>query len=124
MKLRKEQMDALAHSREERFVAEMVRHLRTDLPSHCIRQGLSEPDLEPFVRKGLAAAHEHGLTSDDGVRQYLECLVVFAPDFDRHPGYADLGRIVNDHSLTDAEKTDALSWRLLTQGSWKEPKHG
>ena len=120
MILRNEQIDALAKSHKDAFVARMVQHLRNDLPRQCEAQGLNEDDLEPLVRQGMSNAEDHGITSQVGIRQYLDCMVVLGPDFDsdgKHPWAQEI--LAND-DLSPSEKADALAWNKLFEVNWEE----
>lgn len=124
MKIRQEQLDALSTDRMDAFVTRMVAHLRDDLPTHREARGLKEEDLEPLVRQGMAKAERYGITSEDGIEQYLDCMLVLGLDFDRDPHHAWAGEILRNKELTTPQKTDALAWQMVFEVEWEEPPNG
>lgn len=124
MKLRREQEDALALSRISDFTDRMVRHLWADLRSYCQRQGLGEEDLDPFVSRGIAGAVEYGLMSEGGIQQYLDCMAILGPDFDRDKEHAWAGEILRNPDMPASEKIQSLAWRMLSEVKWEDSPNG
>lgn len=124
MKLRREQLVDLREDRIEAFVRRMALHLSNDLPEHCEKRGLTKESLEPFVREGMADAEAYGITSEPGVRQYLDCMIVLGLDFDETEEHAWAGDILRRDDLGPAEKAQALSWGMLTKIQWEDSDHG
>ena len=110
--------------RSDDFVERMVRHLWEDLGPHCEAQGLWKGTLEPFVRRGMAAAAGYGLRSEGGIQQYLDCMVVLGPDFDHRKEHAWAGEILRNKDLGPGEKTEALAWQMLSEVDWEESPDG
>jgi hypothetical protein len=124
MRLRKKQLDALSTDRVDAFVARMVAHLRDDLPAHCEARGLKEQDLDPLVREGMVKAEGYGITSEGGIQQYLDCMLVLGLDFDRDAKQAWAGEILRNKDLTPPQKTDTLGWQMLFEVEWEQPANG
>jgi hypothetical protein len=77
--IRAAQMEAMSQAYRRSFVRRLVRHLRVDFPKQREGYGILEMDVEPLVEKGMAEAESYGLTSQDDVQLYLECMVVYGP---------------------------------------------
>lgn len=119
MFIRKEQMEILSKASMEKFVKNMVKHLRTNFPKQLEKQGISEKDLESMVWSGMSSAKSYGITSEIGIEQYLECMVILCPDFDINQNYAWAGEILRNKNLTPNEKTEALNLQILLQEDWE-----
>ena len=124
MILRNEQIEAFSKSHEDAFVARMVHHLRDDLPQQYEAQGLKEENLESLVRQGMSAAKNYGITSQVGIRQYLDCMVVLGPDFDSDGKHPWAQEILSNDDLSPSEKADALAWQKLFEVKWEESADG
>ncbi len=120
MKIRKEQLRILSEHRVDDFVRRMARHVTEDLPRQCEAQSLTEADADSFVRRGIAAARDHDITTEVGVRQYIDCMVTLGPEFDSDARYPWAQEILSDDGLSPAEKADALAWRKLSEIDWEE----
>ena len=125
MRLRREQLDAISRALDEEAVAHMARHLWQDLRQQCLHQGFrEEQEVRPFAGRGIAAARGYGLTSEDGVRQYLDCMVTLGPDFDKDPRHRWAQDILTDPQRNDDQKTEALAWRMLSAVKWEDGADG
>lgn len=120
MQVRKEQMRALSVHRMESFVARMARHLWTRLRKQCEAQGLKQPDVEPMVRQGILDAAHYGITYEEDVRAYLECMAILGRDFDRDERHPWAGDTLRRDDLSAAEKLEAMDEHILLEGDWEE----
>ena len=124
MKLRQEHLEAFHESRMEAFVERMVEHLHDDLREHCEERGLTKERLDAFVREGMDSAEGYGITSEPGIQQYLDCMVVLGPDFAENEQCRWAGEVLRRDDLAPSEKAEALSWGLLTAIQWENLGRG
>ena len=113
MKIRKEQMDALRKSREDAFVARMVKHLRNDFRKGRVTQHIAEGDLEALVRRGITDAEKYGVIYEDDVRLYIECMVVLGPMFDQDQRCGWAGELLRQEGLDGTTKMDQIDQYLI-----------
>lgn len=124
MKIREEQKQALLLSLEDNFVQRMVRHLWNDFPKQCEAQALHEEDMESLVRQGMDRARDYGLFSEGEIQRYLECMVIFGPEFDQNQKYPWASDILNSADLNSSQKSEALAWNMFTEVEWEESPDG
>jgi hypothetical protein len=86
MVIRQDQTNALRAGLRASFVRRMAAHLRDDFADDLKRQGLSAANLEPTVDDGMKRADEWGLTRQDHVQLFLECIAILGPSFDTTNG--------------------------------------
>ena len=125
MKLRKEQLGAISRAQQEQFAERMVGHLWVEFHDECLRQGFrQEQDVRPFVDRGIAAAKGYGLATEGGARQYLDCMIVLGPGFDKDPAYHWAREILTDPGRDASRKSESLAWHMLSVVKWKDGPHG
>lgn len=111
--IRKEQMEVLSKSLENRFVQKMVDHLRVDFGAQIRAQGLAEDRLRPLVCHHIATARQHDIRKRSDLTTYIECIALLGQRFDtdgKHPFVAET--LVRD-DLDGAEKIDRISEYLI-----------
>lgn len=120
LKIRKEQSDALSRSLVDRFVRQVVSHLEDDLKEYIDRLGIDDGNLEDFVRLGMEKSKNYGIVFEEDIERYIECMVVFGPDFDHNLKYPWAENILNDKEKDGEQKVEELSWFALQ--NWQEPE--
>ena len=115
--VRREQMDALSRYSLEQFEAAMLRHLRARFPEQTV--GRLDPELRKLIKEGISQAAVYGITLENDVRRYLECVVLYGPDFDRNPETAWAGEILRSDDLDGTEKIDRIDEAELFPGDEK-----
>lgn len=124
MKIREEQKQALFLSLVDTFVQRMVRHLWDGFPKQCEAQAWQEEDIESLVRQGMDRARDYGLFSEGEIQRYLECMVIFGPEFDQDQKYPWASDILNSVDLSSSQKSEALAWNMLSGVEWEESPNG
>jgi hypothetical protein len=107
-RIRQEQMQAFAEQRVSAFVERMVQRLKSDFSNEVAQQKLEEKELEPLVRKGIKEAEAYGAVGENDLELYIDCMVLFSPDFDRNPRFPWAGEILNQAGLNGTEKMDRI----------------
>jgi len=80
------QMNALRQAAIDRFVAEMVTHLRETFPEYHHAEG--DDGLRDTVHYGIERARTHAITSEQDLCLYLGLMLTFGRDFDREQPWA------------------------------------
>ncbi|HZH16724.1 MAG TPA: hypothetical protein VE057_20385 [Archangium sp.] len=89
-------MDAFRQAAIDRFVAEMVIHLRETFPEYHHAEG--EVGLRDTVQYGIERARTHAITSEQDLCLYLGLMLTFGRDFDREQPWA---REILENSLLE-----------------------
>ena len=106
LRIRQAQMRVLGDRMRRDFERRMVEHLRTRFDKEL--RELDEPALRAFVRDGIESARQYGVTSEDDVRRYLECMAQHGAHFDAAPATAWAGRILRTEGLDGSQKMDRI----------------
>ena len=106
LRIRKEQMGAFRQHLRDQFVVQMVTHLREGFPDETCE--MDAPALRAFINRGIDAAKDYGVVKRGDVRDYLECMLVLGPDFDRSPRTPWAGQILRDDGLDGTQKMRAI----------------
>jgi hypothetical protein len=112
--IRREQQDALVAKRQERFVQEMMRYLRSAFPARL--EEYAEPQLRDLVWNGLRRAIHYGLESRTAAAKFIELTVVVAPDFDTSPDAEWLLPVLEDTEMPGDERAEYVYQQLRTAG--------
>ncbi len=112
-RIREEQMTAFSDQRVTAFVTRMLARLRTEFADDVARQRLKEEELEPLIRRGADDAEQYAVVDEQDVELFGECLVLFAPYFDRDPGFPWARRILQRPDLSGTEKMDRIHDHLI-----------
>lgn len=118
MEIRDAQLETLAANQMRRFVDGMVIHLRDDFRSERQRHGVSDTCLPDLVRSGIEDAARYGVTYEDDVQLYLECLAMLGPEFDRDPTIPWAGEILRADYLDGETKMSEIHEHLLFNLEW------
>jgi hypothetical protein len=73
-------MAVFAEVETQKFVDQMVVHLKKFFPKQC--EAMGEPQLRDTIQYGIKRAAAYGITAQCDVRQYMNLIVVFGRDFD------------------------------------------
>src|SRR5262245_44870316 len=106
LKIRKTQMDSLSETMLRQFEDRMVTHLRSACPEQT--RDTPESQLRGTIRQGIDSAAQYEITSEVDIRRYLECVVVYGPDFAASPKTAWAGPILNNKELSGTEKMNRV----------------
>jgi len=106
LKIRKTQMDSLSEAMLKQFEDRMVTHLRSACPEQT--HDMPEPELRATIHAGIESAEKYGITSEVDIRRYLECVMVYGPNFDTNPKTAWASHILNNKELSGTEKMNRV----------------
>jgi hypothetical protein len=106
LKIRKTQMDSLSETMLKQFEDRMVTHLRSACPEQT--HDMPEPELRVTIRQGISSAAQYDITSEVDIRRYLECVVVYGPDFATNPKTAWARSILHNKELSGTEKMNRV----------------
>ena len=106
LKIRQAQMDSLSEAMLKQFEDRMVLYLRAACPEQT--RDVPEPELRSTIRAGMDSAEKYDITSEVDIRRYLECVLVYGPDFDTNPKTAWAGYILNNKKLSGTEKMNRV----------------
>lgn len=81
--IRREQWDALGRCSSESFEERCVDWLMRNRPRDCEKFG--ENALRELVHTGALRCERYRITSEPDVRQFIEMMLDWGPDFDRSP---------------------------------------
>ena len=79
--IRQSQMDIFATAARERFVSEMVDHVKTYFPSQYAKLG--DAGLRNTLTETILKAKTYGFSSKRDVCKFINVAMMFGPDFDR-----------------------------------------
>jgi hypothetical protein len=99
-------MDSLSEAMLKQFEDRMITHLRVACPEQT--REMSAPELRGTIRAGMDSAAKYDITSEVDIRRYLECVVVYGPDFDTNAKTAWAGSILNNKKLSGTEKMNRV----------------
>jgi hypothetical protein len=98
LKLRHEQMAALVRYRERQFEDWMLGHILEHFSEQFATIG--EGGVRQLIQDGVKKAAANGFTSERNVCKFIDLMVVFGPDFDKHD-WAD--KILGQNEPSDAD---------------------
>jgi hypothetical protein len=104
--IRKEQMEALSEHMLDSFRKRLAEHLRQKLPAHT--ELMDAPTLEATINAGIERAGRCGVTGENDIRRFVECMFVHGPHFDTDPAAAWAGDILRTDGLSGTEKMDRI----------------
>ena len=108
------QKQALAEHVLKAFKARLAAHVREVFPSETA--GLSDAALEVTVTAAMQRAKDCGVTDEEDVQRFLECVFRYGPHFDTDPATAWAGAILRDERLCGATKMDRICAHEPTSG--------
>lgn len=106
MVVREKQMNTLSQFMLKQFIRRMTDHLRRCFPENT--QDIENATLQTMVKIGIKQAEEYGVTMEGDVRNYLECMIIYSPDFDTNPETPWGADILKDENLNGTEKMDRI----------------
>jgi hypothetical protein len=112
--IRREQLDALVATGQERFVREMMRYLRSGFPDRL--ETTTEPELRELVWSGMQRAFRYGLESRTAAAKFIELTVVVGPDFDKSPEAEWLLPVLEDTEMPGDERAEYVYRQLRPMG--------
>lgn len=101
--IRKEQLEVLSQYTLGQFENRMVVHLHTNFSGQ-----IKENELRTMVQIGIGRAEKYSIIMEDDIRQYLEYMVIYFPDFDTNPKTAWAGEVLRDKNLSGTEKMSKI----------------
>lgn len=111
LKIRKEQMDAMAY---EAFARQMTEKLRSDFAEDIPE--MTDGELLERVRAAIGEGRTYGLTWESSLAPFAVLSVVLGPDFHKHP---KIRGILSDQTMPPDERGNSLIHRL-TRDDWDE----
>ena len=111
--IREEQMNAFSADQVNRFVVRMVSLLKTEFPNELAEQKLEDSDLEPLVRRGIEIAKHFEIYIEADVELFIECLVIFSPQFYQDERHAWAHEILSNKERTGTQKMDEVHDHLV-----------
>jgi hypothetical protein len=115
-RLSKEQLQALSATVEQSFITRTLHHLRDGFPLEIEAHGLLGPALDAMVQRGVAEAATFGITQEDDVRLYLECMLLLSPCFSSDPRWPWATEILRSEELSGTAKMDMIHDHLVFGG--------
>lgn len=112
IKLRPEQLEALAVVAMQQAIDRLMARLRVSCPSQT--REMDDATLRREVEAGIAQAARYGLATENRVAVFLECRLDLGPDFDTREAWAS--DALNNTGLFPHEKAEALSDRDMLGG--------
>ena len=91
----------------------MVSHLNADFKEHLTKQGLKSEQVEPLVRLGISRAKAYDVVLRSDVWLFIECMVLFSPDFDENPDTAWAGKILRREDIDGTAKMGQINDHML-----------
>lgn len=100
--IRNEQLDVLKKYMLDQFEDRMFIHLRTNFSEQT--KTFDELYLRKMIRFGIDRSKKYDVIAENDIRQYLEYMIMYSPNFDQIPETAWAGEILRDNSLNGTEK--------------------
>lgn len=114
-KIRTDHIAAFDVIARDRFLREMVAHLKTSFADELKRVGINGQAVETYVRDGISDASRRDLSTERNVRCFLEYLLLLSPA-DGPPSLPEWAEsLLAQEDLDEDEKLDYLSEEMLFQ---------
>lgn len=113
MVIRDEQLKTMADAQAASFVRRMVSHIMEGLVAEYQALGLQLQDAEAFVHRQIAAATRYGLHDARDLKVYIDCTVIFGPQFDTDPRYPWASAVLGRSDIEGGAKADVLHEHLI-----------
>ena len=101
-----EQMEAMSAYTLGQFEERNVARLRATFPAQTGE--LSDDALRALIHQAIARARSYGVSDENDVECYLDCVVLYGPDFDSDPRTAWAGAVLRNPVLMGAQKMDQI----------------
>ncbi|WP_163868638.1 hypothetical protein [Myxococcus eversor] len=119
--IREHQMRAFRAVSEESFEAELREHLRRTFSEEL--RALEDPALAAHVREGLSQARARGLTSRQGLTEYLEVTALHGLDFESRPESRWAREMLEDADVTEPHERMRRLHLEATRGKQREARN-
>jgi len=100
--IRKEHMEALSKAQEERFIVEMMAHLRTDFPDETSDMG--DAALRQYVEDTLDVAKKYGLSSRQDLYRFVNLTMLYGIEFENTDDKHWMHEYLTDPAISDPGK--------------------
>lgn len=100
--IRNEQLDILKKYMLDQFEDRMLVHLRTNFPENTKK--LDDSYLREMIQFGIDRSKKYDVIAENDIRQYLEYMIMYSPNFDQIPETTWAGEILKDNNLNGSEK--------------------
>ncbi|MDP3000156.1 MAG: hypothetical protein Q8N47_21915 [Bryobacterales bacterium] len=120
--LRDAHLDAFQQVSLKQFEDRMVDHLRNDFADRT--KDRLEPDLRSLVRDSVAKAKTYGVVAEDDVQRFIDCRMIYGPEFDTAKETHWAGQILRTPSLNGTEKMDYVEKFGRERVKKSEPEKG
>ncbi|MGB2822829.1 MAG: hypothetical protein WBF17_17740 [Phycisphaerae bacterium] len=104
MKIRSQQMQAMAEHSRRQLENRMIRRLRESFPKET--EGVEEEELREFVAEELDRAGSYEIVTEEDMGAFLDRSVYYGEGW--HTSLDWASQILNDPELTGSEKTEEL----------------
>jgi len=104
--IRKEQYEVFREKASREFTGLMTVHLREAFPEQTA--AISDTDLSGFVARGGMRAESYGITIEDDVQYFLDCMMKYGEKFDTAQETNWAGQILRTPCLKGSEKVTTL----------------
>ena len=122
--VRAEQMEKMALEKQRLFPEQMISHLNETYPKRIEKQELDDAKLKAFVEESIARARTWGIESTSGIKEYLDCRLIFGFGFDLEDGCPWAAELLSNMELSGQEKAEGLAWHLVFDKDWAENPDG
>jgi hypothetical protein len=106
LKIRKDQMAVMDQLALKHFEDQTAEELKQSFPKHA--RLLGEEKLRQRVREGFARARVYGLSSQNGLRLFVELTFLLGNAFDTDPQVSWAAQILSDSAAEEATRVERL----------------
>jgi hypothetical protein len=111
LKIRWEQMEVFDRAVLKDFEDQTLEHLKKGFPKHC--RLLGEENLRKKVRQGFERARSYGLSSQNGLRLFVELTFLLGSGFDTDPQLPWAAEILKDTASDQAARVERLHQKSM-----------
>jgi hypothetical protein len=109
--IRAEQMGAMGQAAVKNFEDQVIEDLKKSVPKHC--RLLGEENLRKKVHAGFERARSYGLSSENGLRLFVELTFLLGSGFDKDPQLPWAAEILNASAADQAARVERLHQRSM-----------
>lgn len=124
LSIRTDQLKTMSLEKQRLFERQMIDHLAETYPNQIKNRGLDSVKLKAFVEEGIFRSRSWGITSTAGIREYLDCRMIFGSGFDLEGSCSWAAELLADEELSGQEKAEGLAWHLTFEVNWEEHPDG
>lgn len=107
LKIRKEQLAALAEARKRSFVKDLTSRITRHWPQKA--REMSDKDLRRMVTDGVDRAAGYGIRGGRDVARYANLMMALGPEFDRDSRYPWAEAFLTDEAIAPRHKLSRMS---------------